>query len=115
MGIGGLRRADAAGTRQQSYLRPITPLPGGVQTRLQRRRPRAMRRHASRLTIRLATLLVGDTVGLVIVHAVAALIATRATWGILGAQPLTALASPSLRFFVPTVLLSLVVTGSYLR
>jgi exopolysaccharide biosynthesis polyprenyl glycosylphosphotransferase len=115
MGIGGLRRADAATSRQHSFLRPITPLPGGVQTRLQRRRPRAMRRHASRLTIRLATLLVGDTVGLVIVHAVAALIATRATWGILGAQPLTALASPSLRFFVPTVLLSLVVTGSYLR
>src|SRR5438045_1159733 len=111
MGIGGLRRADPAGTRQQSYLRPITPLPGGVQTRLQRRRPRAMRRHASRLTIRLATLLAGDAVALVIVHAVASLIAARATWGILGAQPLTALGAPSLRFFVPTVLLSLVVTG----
>lgn len=115
MGIGGLRRADTATARQHSFLRPITPLPGGVQTRLQRRRPRAMRRHASRLTIRLATLLVGDAVGLVIVHALAALMATRATWGIFGAQPLTALGSPSLRFFVPTVLLSLVVTGSYLR
>jgi exopolysaccharide biosynthesis polyprenyl glycosylphosphotransferase len=74
-----------------------------------------MRRHASRLTIRLATLLAGDAVALMIVHAVAAFIAARATWGIFGAQPLTALGAPSLRFFVPTVLLSLVVTGSYLR
>ena len=74
-----------------------------------------MRRHASRLTIRLTTLLVGDAVALVIIHALAALLATRATWGVFGAQPLTALGAPSLRFFVPTVLLSLVVTGSYLR
>src|SRR5438270_12090016 len=114
MGIGGLSRADTATARQHSY-RPITPLPGGVQTRLQRRRPRAMRRHASRLTIRLATLLAGDALALVIAHAVAALIATRATWGIFGTQPLTALGAPSQRFFVPTVLLSLVVTGSYFR
>lgn len=74
-----------------------------------------MRRHASRLTVRLTTLVAGDALALVIVHAVAALMATRATWGIFGAQPLTALAAPSLRFFVPTVLLSLVVTGSYVR
>jgi exopolysaccharide biosynthesis polyprenyl glycosylphosphotransferase len=74
-----------------------------------------MRRHASRLTIRLATLVAGDATALVIVHAFAAVIASRATWGIFGAQHLTALSAPSLRFFVPTVLLSLVVTGSYLR
>ncbi|HEY2409159.1 MAG TPA: exopolysaccharide biosynthesis polyprenyl glycosylphosphotransferase [Polyangiaceae bacterium] len=50
-----------------------------------------------------------------VVHVIAAVIAARATWGIFGAQPLPALAAPSLRFFVPTVLLSLVVTGSYIR
>src|SRR5689334_15334314 len=115
MGIGGLRRADAATATQHSFLRPITPLPGGVQTRLQRRRPRAMRRHAARLTIRLATLVAGDSLGLVALHAIAAWIAGRATFHVFGAQPLTHLAAPSLRFFVPTVLLSLVVTGSYLR
>jgi exopolysaccharide biosynthesis polyprenyl glycosylphosphotransferase len=114
MGIGGLRRADAA-TSQHAFLRPITPLPGGVQTRLQQGRPRAVRRHASRSTIRLATLLAGDAVGLLIIHALAALVASRATWGVFGAQPLTALAAPSVRFFIPTVLLSLVVTSSYLR
>jgi exopolysaccharide biosynthesis polyprenyl glycosylphosphotransferase len=74
-----------------------------------------MRRHASRLTIRLATLLAGDALALIIVHGVAALMAARATWGLFGVQHLTALAAPSLRFFVPTVLLSLVVTGSYVR
>src|SRR5438270_3948353 len=105
MGIGGLSRADTATARQHSY-RPITPLPGGVQTRLQQRRPRAVRRHASRLTIRLATLLAGDAVGLLIVHAIAAVVASRATWGVFGAQPLTALAAPSARFFIPTALLS---------
>jgi len=115
MGIGGLRRPDSAASSQQSFLRPITPLPGGVQTRLQRRRPRAMRRHASRLTIRLATLLFGDALALVIVYEVATFLATRATWGFFGAHPLTALGAPTLRFFVPTVLLSLVVTGSYIR
>ena len=74
-----------------------------------------MRRHAARLTIRLAALLTGDAIALMIVHAVAALMASRATWGLFGAQPLTALAAPSARFFVPTVLLALVVTGSYVR
>ena len=74
-----------------------------------------MRRHASRLTIRLVALIAGDAVALIIVHAIAAFMAARATWGIFGAQPLTALGAPSLRFFVPTVLLGLVVTGSYLR
>lgn len=115
MGIGGLRRADALTASQHAFLRPITPLPGGVQTRLQRRRPRAMRRHASRLTIRLVTLLAGDVLGLVALHTLALWIAARATFHAFGAQPLTALAAPSVRFFVPTVLLSLVVTGSYVR
>src|SRR5690349_6382947 len=115
MGIGGLRRVETATSSQRGLLRPITPLPGGVQTRLQRRRPRAMRRHASRLTIRLAALVAGDVLALVIARGVAALIAARGTDGLLGAHHLTALAAPSLRFFVPTVLLSLVVTGSYVR
>jgi exopolysaccharide biosynthesis polyprenyl glycosylphosphotransferase len=68
-----------------------------------------------RLTVRLTTVVVGDSLGLVAAYLVAAVIAARATWELWGAQPLTALAAPTLRFFLPTVLLSLVVTGSYLR
>ena len=115
MATGGLHTATEGTARRYSRPESITPVPGQVQTRLQQRRPRAVRRHATRLTLRLTTVLVGDTASLLVVHQLAAFIGGHAPWHVFGVQPLAALATPSLRFLIPTVLLSLLVTGSYIR
>src|SRR4051794_34628086 len=100
MAIGDLGRADRGFVHRGALTRPITPLTGGMQTRLQRRRPRAMRRHAIRLTVRLTTILVGDTATLLLIHAIGLVIASRVTLQAFGAEPLVAMAAPSTRFFV---------------
>src|SRR6185503_2921374 len=115
MAIGRLQKP--AGVTKTDYARSVapTPLPGRVQTALQQRRPRAMHRHALRMTLRLAALVLGDSGVMVIAHNIGKFVAARADWHLFGAQPLAALGGTNLRFFVPAVLLSLLVTGSYVR
>src|SRR5436190_17904477 len=108
-----LRRVGRA-SRNETPPEFAAPLSGRLQTRLQRSRPRAMRRHAARKLIRLAVLMTVD--------AIAALLAFSACRA-LGAD-LLALADPgaslpqrfpSLSFVSISVLLSLLVSGGYAR
>jgi exopolysaccharide biosynthesis polyprenyl glycosylphosphotransferase len=87
------------------------PLSGGLQTRLQRSRPRAMRRHAARKAVRFGVLATVDCIASLL-----AFFACRALvepW----LQSLSASSQqfPAMAFVAGSVLLSLLVSGAYTR
>lgn len=90
------------------------PLSGGMQTRLQRSRPRAMRRHAARKAIRWAVLGTVDGLASLLAFTVCRGVAGAAGHAGGGSSPLGA-QFPSLGFVSISVLVSLLVSGAYAR
>src|SRR2546423_2893489 len=91
------------------------PLSGGLQTRLQRGRPRAMRRHAARKAIRLAVLVTVDCLAAMLAFSLCrpvgvSLLDAVASFGGSGEPRF-----PTLSFVSVSVVLSLLVSGAYAR
>ena len=103
-------RAVRAATAHES----AAPLSGGMQTRLQRSRPRAMRRHAARKAVRWAVL---GTIDCLAAVAAFSLCRTLALDIMHDTAPVAGLAVefPKLTFVWVSVLVSLVVSGAYAR
>ena len=103
------------GARRIFDLRYASPLSGRAQTRLQRSRPRAMRRHAARTVVRFAVLAGIDSVAAITAFAVRH--SPTLSWLTpveAGAQPGDTWSSSGF-FVVVAVLLSLIASGGYTR
>src|SRR6059058_3236440 len=90
------------------------PLSGGLQTRLQRSRPRAMRRHATRKAIRWAVLATVDF-GAALLSFSLCRVLGAGLLQVLRAPATNAQQFPALSFVSISVLLSLLLSGAYAR
>lgn len=87
------------------------PLSGGLQTRLQRHRPRAMRRHAARKAIRVGVLATVDVLACLLAFFACRTLA--GSW--LESLGTSARQFPAVSFVSASMLLSLLVSGAYGR
>lgn len=91
------------------------PLSGGLQTRLQRSRPRAMRRHAARKAIRLTVLLIVDCLAALLAFSFCRALGVGLLEAFSQHAFALALRFPSIAFLATSVSLSLLVSGGYAR
>ena len=91
------------------------PLSGGLQTRLQRSRPRAMRRHAARKAIPLAVLITIDSIAALVAFALCRALGADWLQSTLARSGGVPQQFPSAWFACVSVILSLVVSGGYSR
>jgi exopolysaccharide biosynthesis polyprenyl glycosylphosphotransferase len=90
------------------------PLSGRLQTRLQRSRPRAMRRHAARKGIRFAVLMTVDAIAAILAFSTCRVIGTDLLT-VTGSGVVLPQRFPSLFFASVAAILSLLVSGGYAR
>lgn len=104
-------RPAGQGARASVVREYVAPLSGGLQTRLQRSRLRAMRRHAARMAIRIGVLISVDCA----VSLLSFFVCRSATERWPRSLGIAERQFPAVSFILAAVLLSLLVSGAYAR